>query len=559
MDDQVGRGGITELTNGHYMVVSIQWDSSVATDVGAVTWGNGLGGTVGVVGPNNSLVGTNTNDQVGYKRVTPLSNGHYVVNSPRWDNKKGAVTWGNGLGGTVGEVSAANSLVGSTTNDEIGFSGALALNNGNYVVSSPYWNNGVVEDVGAATWGNGLGGITGVVDASNSLIGSVYRDWVGNSIALSNGNYVVYSTKWDNGAIIDAGAITVANGLGGTVGPVNPSNSLVGSTDNDQLGMPPYTGPNESVIEMPDGTFVLEAWLWDNGMIVDAGAVIWSDGTPPNILPVLAEIGSRAGYVGKPLSFVASATDADLPAQTLTFSLEAGAPDGATIDPVSGLFSWPIDASVIPDHYFVTITVTDNGDPNLSDSESFTVIVVQDNFLNNYGFENPGATNKTAAGWNAVKTVKTDQRVCNTSQKPVAYEGLCAYRFQLTGAAEPARAIQRKTNSTDFEKDDMLELRGMVKANNLKTGARLVIKAVYGNGKQTVGTVALLPGTYDYQPFSAKLTLLRVPAKIVVQVKGGKAKGTFFVDDIRVAFPLPPGGSEIPPQPPDASELRGSN
>ena len=42
-----------------------------------------------------------------------------------------------------------------------------------------------------------------------------------------------------------------------------------------------------------------------------------------------------------PLTFTATATDADLPANTLTFSLDAGAPAGGmTIDASTGVFTW---------------------------------------------------------------------------------------------------------------------------------------------------------------------------------------------------------------------------
>jgi len=43
-----------------------------------------------------------------------------------------------------------------------------ALSNGNYVVESPYWNG----QRGAATWGDGSAGVTGPVDATNSLVGT---------------------------------------------------------------------------------------------------------------------------------------------------------------------------------------------------------------------------------------------------------------------------------------------------------------------------------------------------------------------------------------------------
>jgi len=46
-------------------------------------------------------------------------------------------------------------------------------------------------------------------------------------------------------------------------------------------------------------------------------------------------------HQGQTLSFTASATDADLAPETLTFSLDPGAPTGATINRSSGLFLWP--------------------------------------------------------------------------------------------------------------------------------------------------------------------------------------------------------------------------
>ena len=38
-----------------------------------------------------------------------------------------------------------------------------ALTNGNYVVSSLLWDNGAAADAGAVTWGNGTSGVSGAV------------------------------------------------------------------------------------------------------------------------------------------------------------------------------------------------------------------------------------------------------------------------------------------------------------------------------------------------------------------------------------------------------------
>jgi hypothetical protein len=63
-------------------------------------------------------------------------------------------------------VSQDNSLVGTHSDDHVRGthrSGVVALTNGKYVVGSPNWANGDVANAGAATWGNGATGTTGVV------------------------------------------------------------------------------------------------------------------------------------------------------------------------------------------------------------------------------------------------------------------------------------------------------------------------------------------------------------------------------------------------------------
>ena len=96
----------------------------------------------------------------------------------------GAVTWGNGTTGVSGAVFAANSLVGSTSCDQVGISGVTALTNGNYVVASKYWDNGAAANAGAVTWGNGTTGVTAArFQPANSLVGSTANDEVGISLA----------------------------------------------------------------------------------------------------------------------------------------------------------------------------------------------------------------------------------------------------------------------------------------------------------------------------------------------------------------------------------------
>ncbi len=97
-----------------------------------------------------------------------------------------------------------------------------------------------------------------------------------------------------------------------------------------------------------------------------------------NTAPVLAAIANRTVTVGTLISFAAVATDADLPVNTLSFSLLAGAPTGAAIDAGSGLFTWTPDGSQSPSTNVISVRVTDNGSPALNDTRSFTVQVVNE-------------------------------------------------------------------------------------------------------------------------------------------------------------------------------------
>jgi hypothetical protein len=86
--------------------------SLVPAALGAVAKG-------GAVSAANSLVGSDPNDGVG-SRIAPFINGNYLVQSQNWNGRRGAVTWGSGSAGVSGPVSQDNSLVGSDPNDDVG-------------------------------------------------------------------------------------------------------------------------------------------------------------------------------------------------------------------------------------------------------------------------------------------------------------------------------------------------------------------------------------------------------------------------------------------------------
>jgi PKD repeat protein len=93
-----------------------------------------------------------------------------------------------------------------------------------------------------------------------------------------------------------------------------------------------------------------------------------------NQAPVLNPIGDKTVNFGHFLSFPVTATDADLPSNALTFSIDPGAPSGMAV--TNGLFQWnPLGNVSQSGVYPVTLRVTDNGVPPLSDAKTFNITV----------------------------------------------------------------------------------------------------------------------------------------------------------------------------------------
>ena len=304
--DLVSSGGVAGLSNSNYVVSSPGWNNALVVDAGAVTWGNGATGISGAVTTTNSMVGTNTSDRVSSGGVSALkNNGNYVIRSPLWNNggivDAGAATWAAGNVPLVGVVSVANSLVGTSNNDQVSALGVLALANGNGAVFSYLWNNGASLAAGAITWLNGATGIVGSVSASNSYVGGTTNDGIGGSgvVLLTNANFLFFSVAADIGGVVDAGAVTWVNGATGGHGVVSAANSVVGTTTDDQIGF-------GGVLALPNGNFVLGAPSWDNGGLVNAGAVFYGNGASGSAGPLTAAnslVGLRANdQIGSPLT-----------------------------------------------------------------------------------------------------------------------------------------------------------------------------------------------------------------------------------------------------------------
>ena len=92
------------------------------------------------------------------------------------------------------------------------------------------------------------------------------------------------------------------------------------------------------------------------------------------IPPTLAAIASETVNAGGLITVTAAAIDTN-PGAVLTFSLDPRAPVGALIDPKTGKLTWNVPASQPPSVYSVTVRVSDNGTPPLSDAQTFTITV----------------------------------------------------------------------------------------------------------------------------------------------------------------------------------------
>jgi hypothetical protein len=97
--------------------------------------------------------------------------------------------------------------------------------------------------------------------------------------------------------------------------------------------------------------------------------------TEVNDPPQLATIADQTIDQGQTLALSLNATDPDIPPHDLVFSVDEGAPTGVQVDPITGALRWVVPLGQTPDTYHITVRVTDNGSPALSDAQTFSVVV----------------------------------------------------------------------------------------------------------------------------------------------------------------------------------------
>jgi hypothetical protein len=203
------------------------------------------------------------------------------------------------------------------------------------------------------------------------------------TVTTNAGPFVVTAPA---GAVTWSGAQTITWNVAGTTNePVNTASVAILLSTNGGLSFPivlasnvPNNGASAVLLPLVTSSAArIEVHAVGNIFfaISPANFSIVPPADPTNYPPTLAPIADCTIHAGCLLAVTNSATDPDVPPHLLTFSLDPGAPSGATINPASGGLSWPTSAACAGTTNIITVRVTQTSSPYLSDAKSFTVIV----------------------------------------------------------------------------------------------------------------------------------------------------------------------------------------
>lgn len=385
-------------TSGHvrvYQFIAGSWaqvgsdiDGEAASDESGYSIALSADGTILAIGAiNNDGGGSNS----GHARVYQFSGGTWTQLGGDIDGEAagdlsgfsvslsddgGTVAVGairnDGSGSDAGHVrvyqlsGGAWTQVGGDINGE-----AVADNSGRFVSVSA---DGSTIAIGA-TENDGAGGGAGHVrvyqlsggvwtQTGNDIDGEAGGDLSGWSVSLSaNGNTVAIGAIGNHGGGSSAGHVRVYQLIGGAWTQVG--NDIDGEAANDNAGW--------SVSLSADGSRVAVGARRNDGGGLDAGHIrVYEFAT--NVDPVLDLIGNRTVDELAELTFAATASDADIPPQALTFALDAPALAlGMSIDSSSGVFSWTPSEIQGPGTYNATITVEDGSGGSAMETITVTV------------------------------------------------------------------------------------------------------------------------------------------------------------------------------------------
>lgn len=266
--DALGSGGLTLLTNGHYVVASPGWSDGTRQRVGAVTWAHAERGLPDRIAASNSLVGSTHEDVVGRGGVTALANGHFIVASVFWNAPgrpgAGAITWARGDGTTVGPVSAANSLVGGRSHDLID-QDWHAFPDGSGLLLLRGFDNGTAMDAGALLWLRADQPTAGVIGSANALVGTTAGDFRNAYLTPTPNGLVAFSAPhWDAPGAPNAGAVTVVSATLPRTGSISAANALIGASRDDLFGIGATHPDHRGIVALATGELAVISPAWSD-------------------------------------------------------------------------------------------------------------------------------------------------------------------------------------------------------------------------------------------------------------------------------------------------------
>lgn len=243
---------------------------------------------------------------------------------------------------------------------------------------------GIIEFAGATNVVSGQPQVTRTLSASNWM--TLTFDFPNEPIRNFSGGNGVLSTATGLG-VLEHLALVPAAGPGvynvyldnfivsaPKILTYSLSNAPAGATINSTNGIFTWT-PTEA---QGPGVYNIIVRVTDNNLPPASDAKTFQvTVTETNQAPILAAIASRIVHAGTFVTFTNSATDADLPTNTLSFSLDASVPALASIDPISGVFGWQTSDALTGSTNNITVRVTDNGIPPLSDAKLFSIAVLE--------------------------------------------------------------------------------------------------------------------------------------------------------------------------------------
>ncbi|MGZ4964449.1 MAG: TIGR02597 family protein [Limisphaerales bacterium] len=188
-----------------------------------------------------------------------------------------------------------------------------------------------------------------------------------------------YTVTTNNGTltVTTAPVSITANDASRAWGATNPvfTGTIIGLQNNDNVTANySTTATTNSAV----GTYPITFSLSDPNSKLPNYVVTTNNGTLTvfNNSPTVTPIADQVTSVGATVSLTVFATDPDQASQTLSYSLDPGAPAGAAIVSSSGAFTWTVPVGAQGTTNPVTVRVSDNAVPPQSATTAFNIIVI---------------------------------------------------------------------------------------------------------------------------------------------------------------------------------------